>query len=264
MLAKKAGIPTVIAHSHSSSFGKSGAIMKRKSRIARFLFAKYCDYLFADSKKAGEFMFNRDDVEVIRMGIDSKKYVFDNAVRKTIKQKLGINESTTVLGHVGRFAYAKNHKFLIEIFDEYQKINPNSVLVLVGEGDLCEEIRKKVEILGLQKSVIFYGFTDKVYEIMQAMDIFVLPSHSEGLGIVAIEAQASGMPIVVSTAVPREAVLLCNAHTIELSLPAKDWAMKIQQVLNTEKRIPTSQQTIIDAGFDIQTVTEHLQEIYSS
>jgi len=263
LLAKKAGIPKVIAHSHSSSYGKATTLLKIESAISRALFLKSCDLVFADSEKAGSFMFGNYKAEVVRMGIDANKYIFDAQKREIIRKGLGIDLNTHVIGHVGRFAYAKNHSFLIDIFNEYLILHSDSILLLVGEGDLENDIKQKVEKFRIENNVIFCGFTNKVNDLMQAMDVFVLPSLSEGLGIVAIEAQASGLPAVLSAAVPKEAILLKSSYVVDIYATKSEWALCIKKAIMENTRDASSVIHVKKAGYDIQSVTNHLQEIFA-
>lgn len=200
-------VPVRIAHSHSTTNKKEW----KKNLIKRILkpFSKVfaTDY-FACSEHAGSWLFgnktfNEGKVTLIYNAIDVEKFRFNNETRSRIRKELNIDDKY-VLGHVGRFVKQKNHEFLIEIFNEVHKQNSSAVLLLIGDGPLESNIKQKVKELNLEEQVYFLGVRDNVNEYMQAMDVFVFPSLYEGLGIVAIEAQCSGLRCICSTEVPLE------------------------------------------------------------
>lgn len=224
-IAKRCGLIT-IAHSHSISSGKGvSAFVKNVMQIPiRFV----SDYLFACSIEAGEWLFGKKSLYnnkfyLLKNAIDIKQYTLDVEKGLKIREDFGIAEKF-IVGHVGRFSYPKNHDFLIDIFNEIHKIDDNSVLMLVGEGELREEIQIKLSKLGLLQNVIFTGARDDVYNFFQAMDVFVFPSHYEGLGMVAIEAQAAGVPCIVADTIPKEIFVTNKIKELSLEDTPKKWA----------------------------------------
>ena len=186
--AKCAGVPVRIAHSHSTTNKKEFKknIMKQILRPFSKLFAT--DYMCC-SELAGRWLFGNKEydkgkVYLLNNAIDVDKFKFDENIRNAKRQELNIDDNTLVIGHVGRFVEQKNHRFLIDVFNEVHKQKSNSVLLLVGQGPLMHEIKEKVKKLGLENYVLFLGQRNDTNELYQAMDLFVLPSLYEGLPVV--------------------------------------------------------------------------------
>jgi glycosyltransferase involved in cell wall biosynthesis len=205
-------------------------------------------------------MFQGNSYQLISNAIDASDFSFGAQKRGRIREEFGFNDDTLVVGHVGSFWAVKNHTFLIDVFSILEKINNTAKLLLVGNGGRMEEIREKVKNLGLCDKVIFTGIRTDVSDLMQAMDIFVFPSLYEGLGIALIEAQAAGLPCVVSDTIPHEAYLTDLVDSESLSAPAENWAEKVL----SKRAIPrTDRRAEIAAhGFDITTEAVKLQEFY--
>ncbi len=227
-VAKKAGIPTRIAHSHTTNFDKN-----YKSSI-RHVYKKFIKYYATDyfgcSKEAVDFMFGKNipDYYIMHNAIDVDKFKYNQKVRNKVRKNLNIPKDVLVVGHVGRFNYPKNHEFLIDIFYELHKKNKDSLLMLVGEGDLKQKIINKVDKLGLADSVIFLGSRPDVNELMQAMDIFVFPSRYEGLGIALIEAQAAGLKcLTTKDVIPSSVDITGKVNFIDLQLGHNIWANRV-------------------------------------
>ena len=233
--ARRAGVPVRIAHNHSTA--AKGETKKNIMKYALRPFAKVnATHYAACSRYAGEWLFGkksmeRGEVTIFNNAIDLDKFRFDPAVRDEVRRELGI-QNKFVVGHVGRFCFQKNHEFLIDIFAEVHKQNPNSVLLLVGDGEDIEKIKDKAKML--RGGVIFLGNRSNVEQLYQAMDVFVLPSRVEGFGIVAIEAQASGLKVVASTAVPNVTNISNNMKFLNFTDGVNAWA---KEILNTNKRI---------------------------
>mgnify|MGYP001171210630 CR=1 FL=1 len=264
--AYKAGIPVRICHSHNTPRG-----FNLKS-IFRFYFKhrcrKYVTHMFACSMDAGIWLFgkkNESKIEVIPNSIDSSWYSFDKKTRVRIREQLNINDEFTI-GHVGRFFEQKNHLFLIDIFNEIVKIDPNTKLVLVGGGELDDALKNKVKLkikqYNLESKVIFTGVVDNVQDYMQAFDVFLFPSLFEGFGIVLLEAQASGLRCITSKDVVPENVNVCNfVKYISLEQSAYKWALETIKYNNKYERIDTSD-IIKGAGFDIEENSTRLVNKY--
>jgi glycosyltransferase involved in cell wall biosynthesis len=265
-LAKKYNIKHRIMHSHST---KSSS--KLSARLRNFFLLIplrwQSNLYFACTQQAGKYLFgkralNNGEVHIIKNGINVKEFCYKHQVRSLMREKLGIKEDF-VVGHVGRFAKEKNHDFLINVFAEIHKKMENSTLILIGDGELLDTVKDKVHELGIAEKVIFLGDTDNVSEVMQAMDIFVLPSFFEGLGIVGIEAQASGLPCFVSTGVPEELDITKLVTHIPLQKGADYWAQQIMQSVKSKDRTQAFKE-VLKSGYDIQEVAKVLEEIYSS
>lgn len=264
MAAKIAGVKTRIAHNHSTSNNKE--IKKTLVKNVLKPFSKiFPNKYFACSELAGKWLFgedfyNKGRVKLIKNAIDISKFIYNEDKRNCIRQEMEL-EDKFVIGHVGRFMFQKNHDFLIEIFNEVNKIDNNVYLLLIGEGELENSIYEKVEKLGLTSKVKFLGIRDDVNDIMQAMDVFVFPSRYEGLGMVAVEAQAAGLKTIVSDEIPIEAKVTELLEYCNLEQTPKEWAIKILESKNGYLRQDTSKE-IEDHGYEIKRATKKLEEIY--
>jgi glycosyltransferase involved in cell wall biosynthesis len=261
-IAKKHGLTTII-HSHSTSNGSGISSIAKK--IMQYPLRYQADYFFGCSKEAGEWLFgdtvvNSDKFTILKNAIDIKKYTYSNKERLIIRNEFKIQESTFVLGHIGRFMEAKNHKFLIDIFKVIHEKYSDSKLMLVGDGKLKKLIKNKVQKLGLQNDVIFTGIRSDIPELLSAMDVFCFPSVFEGLGIVAVEAQASGLHTICSDKVPKEANVTELAEFISLAKSAEEWANIILKYRTYERTDTFSD--IYDAGYDIKQTARWLQNFY--
>lgn len=256
--AKKSGIPIRIAHSHNSNQDKNWKYLI-KLYYMRFI-PKYATDLFACGTAAGDWMFRGNSYTLVRNAIDSEKYCYFPMKAKQIRKQLGLSNAI-VIGHVGRFNLQKNHSFLIDVFAECKKINSNVKLLLVGEGEEEQKIKKKVIEKGLKDDVIFTGSRSDVDDLMQAMNVFVFPSLYEGLPLTMIEAQASGLHCVISDKVPKECIItdeLVSYCSLEES-PSK-WAKIIIEQIEFPRL--NNIQDIKAAGYDINSEAKKLEEFY--
>jgi glycosyltransferase involved in cell wall biosynthesis len=263
-IAKQYGL-TTIAHSHSTSSGTGfSAIVKN---LLQYPIRYIADYLFACSYNAGMWLFGKkacqkDNFFIVNNAIDTKKFIYDKNKREKKRKEFRI-EDKFVVGHVGRFHTSKNHQFIVDIFKEVHDRNSNTVLVLVGDGELRQSIENKVQELGLENSVIFTGVRSDIPEIFQAFDVFVLPSLYEGLGMVAIEAQATGLPCIVADTIPKEAFVTDLIHVLSLKESKNHWVNKILELAESsnKKRINTYEQIKL-RGYDIKETSEWLEKFY--
>ena len=264
-LAKKAGVPVRIAHSHNTALRQSRTKWLKMflHKLGKILWSENATDFWACSRPAAEFMFTPKDLrkyEFIPNGIDVEKFRFNNEVRKQIRNDLGI-EDKLVIGNVGRLCYQKNQEYLLEVFANLQAQRPESVLLLVGEGELKAELQQKTEKLGISDKVIFYGVTDKVEELLWAMDIFAFPSRFEGLGIVVVEAQAAGLPVVCSDNVPDEAVVTDLVQKVSLRSEVDSWAETILHCQTDLNRLAFNEQ-VQKSGFAVADVTGRIEKMY--
>ena len=260
--AKKAGVPIRISHSHSTSNPKE---WKRNfiKNILRPFSKRYATDYFACSEVAGRYLFgnktfNRGEVKIIHNAIDIDKFKFDEVARKKLRKELGIKDSTIVIGHVGRFVQQKNHTFLVDVFKEYHKKNPDSKLLLVGSGPLEDEIKKKVERLGLKDSVLFLGQRDDINKLYSVMDIFCLPSLYEGLPVVGVESQAAGLPIIFSNGVSDEAIISKNAKIV----PTQETGAYIKKMDEITQENKQRALASINENMSIKNEAPKLEAIY--
>ncbi len=257
-IAKECGVPVRIAHAHSSSQTKDSKYLLKL--LFKRKIAKVATDLFACGEKAGQWMFGTDCFHVLNNAIKSQDYTYSKEMYSQKRQELNIPEEAFVIGHVGRFAPPKNHDFIIDVFDEVKKQNPNAYLLLVGDGELRVGIKEKAEKLGLKNSVCFAGLRSDVNELLQAMDVFLFPSIYEGLPVSIVEAQAAGLPCFISDKVPIECKKTDLVQQFSLETSAKEWADSILKVDITNRRDTSDE--IKQAGFDIVENAKWLENYY--
>lgn len=256
--AKQNGVPVRIAHSHNSSQDKNLKYLIKlyyKRQIPR-----NATKLFACGEKAGDWMFGGAPYQVLSNAVEAKQYTFDAAKRAQMRSQLAIAADALVVGHVGRFHTVKNHAFLLSIFAQLKRQRENAVLLLVGDGDLRKDVERQAKAMGILDSVIFTGVRSDVPDLMQAMDIFVMPSLYEGLPVTLMEAQASGLPCLVSDGVPAECDITDLVKHLALDAGAAVWAQHIPD--HTGKTRSDTHAQIRAAGYDMETNAKKLQDYY--
>ncbi|MEG0942245.1 MAG: glycosyltransferase family 1 protein [Angelakisella sp.] len=260
--AKRAGVPVRIAHNHSTA--AKGELKKNVLKYMLRPFAKlFPTHLCACSEYAARWMFGKassanGDIKIIPNAIDLSKFHFSNDTRNNCRRQLGL-EDKFVVGHVGRFMYPKNHQFLIDIFYEVTKKDESAVLLLIGTGKLRQGIQDKVHLLKLNNTVKFLGYREDIAEMMKAMDVFVLPSFCEGLPVVGVEAQATGLPCVFSDRVPREAKMSPMAEFVRLDAGAENWAKVVLSYRGFRER---HEYHVDSPMYDITYAANELKEYY--
>ncbi len=259
-VAHEFGLKT-IGHSHAT---KSPILSLKNILRKPFLnrLAKTSDYCFACSKDAGKWIYGDRDFTVLKNAIDTEQYVFSEEKRNTARKEFSL-QGKFVVGNIGRLTTQKNQTFVIDVFNEIHKKISNSVLMIVGVGELEKSLKHKVDSLGLTDFVIFTGVRSDVPKLLSAMDVFLFPSLYEGLGIVAVEAQTSGLPTYCSSAVPEEAKISDLYEKISLKESPSYWAEKILG----EKEFCNREQKYIDAknnGYDIHSTAEFLVDFYQN
>jgi len=258
--AKAAKVKCRIAHSHNTTCDH-----KVLHKILFPLFDWLCTAGFACSENAGKFLFPNKRFYVIRNGINTKAYRYDEKIRKNIRGKYGL-ENKFVIGNIGRLTYQKNQEFIIQLLGRLN--DPSIMLLLVGSGENQKYLQDQARQLGIAERVIFTGNIDNVNEVLQAMDVFVFPSRFEGLGIAAIEAQANNLPCLISEAVPKEVEVTQNCSFISLNKIEK-WIALIKSARDSNEKIrknvlkaEVSLKEVADAGFDIAMNCRQILEIY--
>ena len=261
-IAKKCGIPVTVAHARSAGVDKGvkGII----TRLLRRPLRKKCDYMFACSMLAAEAVFGKNNakngrVTIVPNAIDAKLFMYDEEVRNRIRQKLSL-EDKFVIGHVGRFHYAKNHEYLLAVFEEIAKQREDARLLLLGEGERMEEMKEKAAALGIADKVLFAGNQKEVWEYYQAMDFFLFPSRFEGLPGTVVEAQSAGLRCLISDTIAEEVKIteLVMVHSIEEE-PEK-WA---EYVLSHDKYERKNRyEQIVAAGFDVKAQAKWYEQFY--
>ena len=263
--AKCAGVPVRIAHSHSTTNKKEKKknLMKQVLRPFSKVFAT--DYMCC-SELAGRWLFgnkeyDKGNVYLLNNAIDLDKFKYNESLRKKKRKELGIKDDTLVIGHIGRFVAQKNHDFLIDIFNEIYKKNNNSILLLAGQGPLMEDIKNKVKELNLDDNVKFLGQRNDANELYQAFDVFLLPSLYEGLPVVGVEAQASGLLCYLSDDMTKETKVLDITKFMSLNKMPEEWADNILDDVKKYKRIDTSKE-MTAKNFNIKEEAKKLEEYY--
>lgn len=268
-IAKKYGMTTIV-HSHNTSSGKGiKAVVKS---VLQYPLRFQADYLFACSKAAGEWLFGKRACESGRFvllpnAIDISRFVFQEKTRKKARESMGVSGECLVIGHVGRLEEQKNHAFLLKIFREIHKRVPDSILLLVGEGNLKTEIEKQVTAEKLQDAVRLLGNREDVNELLQGMDVLVFPSLYEGLPVTLVEAQAAGLPVVMSDTVTREIILTDLIQQCSLQETAHLWAEKTiscrEEYKFAQRGNGEQLQQLRTAGYDIEETAKWLMEFYT-
>ena len=264
-IAKKTGIPVTIAHARSAGVDKG---MKGiATRWLRRSLPDKTDYMFTCSRLAGISVFGLKAVEegktvFMPNAIDCKKFDYDPEVRSKIREELGISDKY-VIGHVGRFHYAKNHEYLLRVFAALcEKGRKEYVLLLLGEGDKMEEMKHLARELKIEDRVYFAGNKSRVYDYYQAMDYFVYPSRYEGLPGTVLEAQVSGLRCLISDSICTEVSVTELVHTMGIEQEPEHWADYIEK---TEDYTRTSYlKEVSEAGFDVEAQAEKMMKFYET
>lgn len=259
-----AGAHQRILHNHSTAVRSEGirSVMKNILRPFAPLFA---NRYVACSRLAGEWMYGKKlmasgKVTIINNAIDLDEYAFSLEIRQQYRKELNISEDTLVIGHVGRFMYQKNHDFLIEVFRDVVREHPNAILLLIGDGELRTEIKVKTQNYCLSDKVRFLGLRTDVKNLYNCMDVFVLPSWYEGLPVVAIEAQANGIPCIFSDRITQESRLTKGVEFIPIDHGTGAW---VRSILNKgQQRNADAMNDLTEAGFNIVNQTDFVIQWY--
>ena len=256
-IAKKAGACICIARSsNASGCGTFKSLLAHK--FGKLLYSKYVDAKIAPSDLAAKYTFGkkayqRGEVHILHNALDLNVYKFGEQARNNIRKEFSIDDNVTIIGHIGRFNQQKNHFFLLDVFNEIHKQKQNAVLMLVGKGELEKEIKEKIRALSLDDSVIYTGVRSDIPALLSAMDVFVFPSFYEGMPNTVIEAQATGLPCLISNTITKEA----NVTGLVRYMPLKDpvaWAETALSIVS-ETRLQTKE-IMIQKGYDIESVSK--------
>ncbi len=266
-MAKKAGIPVRIAHSHVGNAKEDNWKIDIYKRLIRLKIPFCVTHCFACSKAAAKYLFktpkNRNKCKIINNAINTNRFMFSKSARDKIRKEYGL-EGKFVIGNIGRFSYEKNQIFSIKLFEEYSKCNPNAVLIFLGAGEDMKKHKEYVKAKGLEDKVLFLGSHNNVPDFLSAMDVFLFPSLFEGLGIVAIEAQASGLPVLASDMIPRETDLtdLINYYPLDTFI---SW---LEALKNFENKDYVNREQyakkVKDMDYDIESTAKYLENFYLS
>ena len=260
LAANRAGCRRVIVHSHLAG------IPSFKHRMVQLVFSPLLTVFATDwlacSRKAGEDKYSKSIVEkkliVIKNGIELQEYQRNNALGQETRKELGIAPNAFVIGHVGRFSYEKNQLFLVDVFADVHNKNPRSCLLLIGDGELEAVVKERVSVLGLNHCVYFTGATDHVSTFYNVMDCFAFPSLFEGLGYVLVEAQANGLPCLISDSLPDDAMV--NSNVNKLPLQKELWTENLLKIKLQD--CIADQSALIKAGFSVHETVKTMEAIY--
>ncbi len=263
-IAGKCGIKIRIAHSHNTAHMADNKMKILFNEYARKKLPLAATHYFACSQMAGKWLFgekNIDQVAVIPNAIDIDKFRYNKMMRKSVREKMGCTDSDIVIGHVGRYEYAKNHEYLIEVFNRLRKVSGQYRLVLIGDGSLKGAVKEKVRSYGLSESVIFVDACGNVNEYYNAFDLFCMPSRFEGFSIALLEAQCNGLMCIVADTLTAEIDITGNVQFIPIFQNTIDiWADKI---LNADLcRDDDAVYKIMDHGYSIHDAAIKMEEMY--
>jgi glycosyltransferase involved in cell wall biosynthesis len=263
LCAKLSACKNIIVHSHN---GNTVGIHRHILHFTNKFFVKlFANHYFACSNAAAKFMFGTTkNVKIIKNAIDVSKYKFDEENGKKFREKLNLPQNSLLIGHVGRFDKQKNHSFLIRVFKEIQEKNSKVFLILVGVGYAMEDTKKLAKDLKIIDRVIFYGKSDDTAQIYSAMDLFLLPSLFEGLPLVGIEAQCSGLSILTSNGISKEMGITDLVRWLDLNDGEQKWADIASELLSNPRiRIRNAYaKEIENAGYSIEKEAEKLENLY--
>lgn len=281
-IAKQMGVPVRIVHAHSAP--KHFDIKMPVRHYFRKKVQKYCTHKFACGVEAANWLYGTSNgielKEAVKSGnpsdypvfmknaIDTTEFYYNELKRKKIRKQLKIKDKELVIGHIGRFTYEKNHEFLIEIFNNVNKYMPNSKLLLIGGGkpkkeiETKENIRKKVKQLGINSKVKFLGIRDDIDDLMNGMDILVMPSISEGFPVTLVEAQAAGLRCLVSDRISYQCNVTEEIQYMSLEQDEEEWANKILSFCTLQPDAEKMNEKVKAAGFDIKQNAEWLEKFY--
>lgn len=264
VLGKKHGVPVRAVHSHASRLYWGSPVLKYVVKLLHSLnkrrFSRYTTHYWACSQMAGEFMYPPalwGKMQVINNAVDTERFFPDEAKRAAVRKQLGLAEDAVVIGHVARMCPVKNQSFLLQIMAQAVKLQPKARLLFVGDGELRQELEAQTQALGLAEHVLFTGNREDVPDLLRAMDVYVLTSFSEGLSVSAVEAQATGLPCVLSSSVSKQTDLTGSVRFVPLEESASVWARALLEQAAQPVEDPTGKLT--RAGYNM---TEAARRLY--
>ena len=264
--AAKSGVPVRIAHSHSTDFQTRSLIKRGVGMAFSRKIKKYATYWFACSTEAGKWMFGPSfetspKAHVMRNALPIDRYRFSDVVRSRVRSELGIRGNELVVVNVARLSPQKNQSFLLTVFERLLKLKEDCTLLLVGEGELRDELQEEAEELGISGKVRFLGFRSDVRDLLMASDIMAMTSYHEGLPYAAVEAQATGIPCVFPSTISPEALVLEECLTVSLDESPERWAEAIVECPRPHNRA-SAEEILCEHGFDIDHEVKSLEALY--
>lgn len=263
-IAKKYGMKT-ISHCHSTGFRGNYIQKLAKSFFIRNI-CKVADYKFACSDKAGEHLYGHNyrfenNYFVIPNAIDTNKYLYDEVIRNRIRHSLDIDTKSFVCGHIGSFTPVKNHRFLMNVFKSVYAKRRNAKLICCGDGPLLDDTKAYAKQLGIIDNVIFTGIISNPNEYLMAMDCFILPSFFEGFPISVLEAQATGLPIVLNNVITNEVVMTSLVNRASLLQSPTEWAEMIIKTVTENRKEYNS--IIGSSKYNIHNTIRDFENMYT-
>ena len=261
-IAKWLGIKARIIHNHSSCCQH-----KILNKLLLPGYRRSFTQAIACSIEAGEWLYGETQFTILRNAIKVEPFIFNVDKRKTMRCVFGFKDDEYVVGHIGIFMEAKNHSFLIEVFAKYHALQPKSKLLLIGDGELRHLVEAAIDKNKVNDCVILAGLRSDIPELLQAMDIFLFPSIYEGMPLSVVEAQASGLPCIISDAVTKMVNIGEDVIQLPLSKGADYWAEYLGNVkyeLSRQERCERNTELITKAGYNIETEAENLMRIYKN
>lgn len=260
--AKECNIPVRIAHAHATAIPRD---FKKPIKMCVKPFIKFAaNHYWGCSDAAGEFYFTKkrwhnSDNQLIHNAIELDKFAYNEQSRARLREQYGLTDKF-VIGNIGRFTWQKNHKKLIDVFYEIHKQNPDARLVLVGVGELENEMKAQISALNMTDAVVFTGLQTNVEEWYSVFDVFVMTSHYEGLPVVGIEAQASDLPCFFTDTITPEVKILEKTQFLGLNDEPKVWADAILSCNITKRE--SRYEEMKNAGYDIKTEAKRMEDMY--
>lgn len=261
-IAQKCGVKNRIAHSHLTHFQATNPFKVAVAKKSKEKIHKVANLRLACSDKAGKWLYENDEFVVINNAINLDDYTPQEKKRQVMRSGLGLKLENLAIVNIGRFHYQKNHARLLELFAAYKKTNNESKLFLVGVGELQESIRNQADKLELKNDIVFLGLRNDIPELLQAMDVFIMPSLFEGLPVSGIEAQAAGLPCLFADTITPEICMTEYARRLPLDDTDK-WAEALEQTPRT-KNAAEAQEELRKRGYDIVHEAHKLADCYLS
>ena len=268
-IAMEMKVAQVIVHSHSTGIDEGNdrermdRLIKHNAFKEKFSF-EYATDVCACSKLAGDWLYGnqipRDKIRILPNAIDTKRYGYDPQVRRQKRREMGL-ENSVIVGNIGRYCYQKNQKFLLSAFARAYSQNPALFLIMMGQGELMAELKESADGLGVGRQVLFLGWQEHIEQYLQAMDVFCLPSQFEGLAISAVEAQAAGLPCLLSDTITREIAVGDSVRF--LPLKEETWAEELAACTCCQLR-DSAESQLIKKGYDIRQAAAKLEEFYEN
>lgn len=243
LVAKFLKVPVRISHSHIAKDN----INPKLAPIFKKLNIKFSTNLMACGMQAGKYMYGNKDFDILYNAIDPKKYSFDENAREQIRKKYHIKDDTIVLGHIGRCVEQKNQEFLIDIFVDYLKKNTNALLFIIGDGELSQNLDNYIASNKITNKVICIKHIQSTEKFYSAFDVFLLPSLYEGLPVVGIEAQASGVTTLLSKNIDPTTVYTQNTKLLPINKNTDIWVKNIKKVNNRKSNVHSDNYNIFKA-----------------